>query len=76
MHWTAGPSEHASQLRMMSFVKIYVFQKGRAWRNNNNAQYVENNVFFNLKPHKRIALHQIKLFLAMSYDPFKHITDL
>ncbi len=30
--------------------------------------------FFNLKPHKHIALHQvhkIMLFLAMSYDPFK-----
>ncbi len=35
--------------------------------------YVENNVFFNLKPHKHIALHQIHqimLFLASSYDPF------
>ncbi len=26
--------------------------------------------FFNLKPHKHIALHQIMFFLAMSYDPF------
>ncbi len=33
-------------------------------------QYVENNVFFNFKPHKYIALHQIHkilLFLATSY---------
>ncbi len=30
--------------------------------------------FFNLKPHKHIALHQIHkimLFLARSYDPIK-----
>ncbi len=41
-----------------------------------NVQYVENNVFFNLKPHKHIALHQIHkimLFSATSYDPFNNI---
>lgn len=27
-------------------------------------------VFFNLKPRKQIALHQIMLFIASSYDPF------
>ncbi len=44
---------------------IYVFQKGRAYRSNNNVQYVENIVFFNLKLYKHIALHQtyrLKLF--------------
>ncbi len=33
-------------------------------------------MFFNLKPHKHIALHQIHkimFFLATSYDPFKTI---
>ncbi len=42
----------------MSFVKMYVFQKGGAYRSNNNVQYVENDVFFNLKLYKHIALHQ------------------
>ncbi len=40
----------------------------------NNVQYVENNVFF--EPRKHIALHQIHkqmLLLATSYDPFKII---
>ncbi len=35
---------------------------------------MENNVFWTLKPHKHIALHQIHkvmLFFATSYDPFK-----
>ncbi len=35
--------------------------------------------FFYLKPHKHIALHQIMLFLATSYDPFNgalHCTAL
>ncbi len=44
-------------------------------RSNNNVQYVENNVyfyFFTLN-HKHIALHQIMLFLATSYDPFNSI---
>ncbi len=71
MHRIAGQSEHTSLLRMMSFVKIYVLQKGRAQRSKNNVQYVENNVFF--EPRKHIALHQIhkiKLFLATSYDLF------
>ncbi len=57
----------------MSFVKIDAFQKGGAERINNNVQYVENNVFLNLKPCKHIALHQIyqiMFFLATSYDPF------
>ncbi len=54
-HWRAGQSEHASLLRTMSFVKIDPFQKDRAQRSNNNVQYVENNVFLNLKPHKHIA---------------------
>ncbi len=43
----------------MSFVKIGAFQKGGAYRSNNNVQYVENNVFFYLEPRKHIALHQI-----------------
>ncbi len=37
---------------------------------NNNAHYVENNVFLNFKPHRHIALHQIMFFLETSYDPF------
>ncbi len=53
------------------FVKIYAFQKVGAERSKNNVQYVKNNVFYNLKPHKRIALHQIMFFSASSYDPFK-----
>ncbi len=63
----------------MSFVKINAFQKGRAERSNNNVQYVENIFFFNLKPRKRIALHQIHkimLFLATSYDPFKAVIQM
>ncbi len=46
-------------------------------QSNNNVQYVENNVFSNLKPHKHIELHQIHktmFFLAASYDPFKAIS--
>ncbi len=43
----------------MSFVKIDAFHKGGAERSNNNVRYVENNVFFNLKLRKHIALHQI-----------------
>ncbi len=51
-------------------------KKGGAQRNNNNVQYVDNNVFFELRKH--IALHQIHkimLFLATSYDPFKHYSS-
>uniref|UniRef100_A0A672KUB3 REM-1 domain-containing protein n=1 Tax=Sinocyclocheilus grahami TaxID=75366 RepID=A0A672KUB3_SINGR len=44
-HWIAGQSEHTSLFRLMSFVKI-AFQKGGAYRRNNNVQYVENTVFF------------------------------
>ncbi len=40
---------------MMSFVRIYAFQKGGAERRNNNVHYAENNVFFNLKPCKHIT---------------------
>ncbi len=58
----------------MSFVKIE-FQKDGAERSNNNVRYVENNVFvFFTLNHVNIALHQIHqiiLFLASSYDPFK-----
>ncbi len=53
--------------------KINVFHKGGAKRSSNNVQYVENYGFFNLRPHKHIALHQIHkimLFLGKSYDPF------
>ncbi len=53
----------------MSFIKIDTFQKGGAERSNNNVRYVENNVFFNLKLCKYIALHQLHkiiLFLALS----------
>ncbi len=74
MHLIASQSEHTSLFRTMSFVKIYVFQKGRAERSNNNVLYVEIMCFLNLKPRKHIALHQIHkimLFLASSYDPFK-----
>ncbi len=72
-HWIAGQSEHTALFRVMSFVKIDAFHKGVGERSNNNVQYVEN-VFFNLKLRKHIALHQIHkiiLFLASSYDPFK-----
>ncbi len=48
-HWIAGQSEYTSLLRMMSFVKICAFQKGGAYRSNNNVQYVENSFFFYLK---------------------------
>ncbi len=34
-------------------------------------RYVENNVFLKLKPCKHCALHQIMIFIASSYDPFK-----
>ncbi len=53
------------------FVQMYAFQNVGAERSKNNVQYVKNNVFYNLKPHKRIALHQIMFFSASSYDPFK-----
>ncbi len=45
-------------------------------RNNINVQYVENNVFFFTLNRINIALHQIHnimLFFAISYDPFKFI---
>ncbi len=50
---------------------MYAFQNVGAERSKNNVQYVKNNVFYNLKPHKRIALHKIMFFSASSYDPFK-----
>ncbi len=59
----------------MSFVKIYMFQKGRAERCNNIVRYVENNVFLNLKLRKH-QIHQIMFFLETSYDPFNHKTKL
>ncbi len=44
---------------------------------NNNVQYVENNVF-NLEPCKHTALqqkHKIMFFLATSYDPFNNLNE-
>ncbi len=79
MHLIASQSEHTSLFRTMSFVKIYVFQKGRAERSNNNVLYVEIMCFLNLKPRKHIALHQIHkimLFLASSYDPLRVMLTL
>ncbi len=55
-------------------VSIYRSISMNRYTPNNNVQYVENNVFFNLKPRKHIAIHQIHkimFFLATSYDPFK-----
>ncbi len=46
MHWIAGQSEHTALFKMMSFVKMYVFQKGGAEKSNNNVRNVENNLFF------------------------------
>ncbi len=72
-HWIAGQSEHASLLRTMSFVKIEAFQK--AGHRGATIMYSMWKImcFLNLKPHKHIALHQIRqimLFLATSYDSF------
>ncbi len=61
MHWIAGQSEQASLLRTMNFVKSMRFRK--AGHRGSTIMYSvwKNNVFFNFKPHKHIALHQNKM---------------
>ncbi len=46
MHRIAGQSEHASLLRTMSFVKNRRVSERQGKEEQNNVQYVENNVFF------------------------------
>ncbi len=60
MHWIAGQSEHTVLFRTISFVKIGVFQKGRAERSHNNVRYVENNVFFFFTLNHVNTLHYTK----------------
>ncbi len=77
-HWIAGQSEHTAFFRMMSFVKINMFQKVGE-RRTTIIYGMWKMCFLNLKLLKFIALHhvhKIMFFLATSYDPFKYFCNL
>ncbi len=71
MHWIAGQSEHTTLFRMMSFVKNLRFRKLEQRGATIICSMSKIMCFLKLKPRKHSALHQIMLFLASSYEPFK-----
>ncbi len=77
-HWIAGQSEHASLLRTMT-CKNHTFQKGGAGGATIMYSMWKIMCFFNLKPHKHIALHQIHqimLFFSNVIYPFNRMKNL